>query len=171
MILIQLINKYFALLGISEQQIHHSHRLNARILMPFFAYVACISSCLAYILLEINNPVEVVEGLFEASSAFSGAVALLIIVFKLNQLHKLFNDLENIVQDREWMKIGHVYPSNRMRQFSCRKRRKFTVNIASFHCLGILETLVSILSSTKNLCIQGSRIRNQNESMIKPIDI
>lgn len=101
MILTQSVNEYFDILGINRQQMHDSHRFNARISMPFFACVACIFSSITYILREANSSVEIVEGLFIASSALSGAVAFTIIVLKTEKLLKLFNSFENIVQKSE----------------------------------------------------------------------
>lgn len=110
MALIHSINEHFVILGISEQQMHNSHRFNARILMPFLVFVWCIFSCATYILCEANRSVEIVESLFIASSAFSGAVALTIIILKLEKLYKFFYSFENIVQESEYTSIGNWSP-------------------------------------------------------------
>lgn len=99
MVLIQLINKYFAILGISSSQLQNSHKFNARARVTFLAYGSCISSNVMYIFLEVNNLVDFVECLFMAFAAFGSSVAFTIIIWKIEKLFELLNDFENIIQE------------------------------------------------------------------------
>lgn len=96
-----LINKYFAILGISKQQMRTSYTFNARILMAFLVNGLCVFSSAMYITHGVNNSVEFVECLYSTSSATASAVALAIIIWKLENFFKFLNDFENVVGKSE----------------------------------------------------------------------
>lgn len=106
MVLIQLINKYFEIFGISEQQLLHiSHKSNARILVAFLVFGSCIFLNVAYLFLEVKSSAEFVECLYMAFVAFSNATGLTIIIWKIEKLFKFINDFENIIQESELKSI------------------------------------------------------------------
>lgn len=99
--LTQLINKYFLILGIGQQQIHNSDKFNARILIAFSVEIIWFFSSIKYLLHGVHSSIEYMECLYTAISAFASAVAFTILTWKSEKLFEILNEFGSIIQTSE----------------------------------------------------------------------
>lgn len=91
----QIVRKLFEVIGIYPQQ---SKRFNVRnVVALLFTFTMCISS-FAFLLFEVDNSHDFGASFYAAITEFAVIVSFLSIVFKMQNIFKIMDQIEEIIQ-------------------------------------------------------------------------
>lgn len=97
------IRKNFALMGISPKLATQPFPLNGEIFMNFLVFCSWIIFICVYISNEEQTLFELTQSIYIGSVGFLVVLALLILIFKVEQLFEYINRTEDMLNMSKWM--------------------------------------------------------------------